>query len=85
MFIEAMAADCTVIAADHPESAAGEVIADPGFCVDPTIDAIAATLGNAVDGARPPTDPVAHARQYDWDAIVEQAEGAYRRAIDGAW
>jgi hypothetical protein len=36
-------------------------------------------------GARPPTAPVAHAQQYDWDAIAEQAETAYRRAIDGEW
>jgi glycosyltransferase involved in cell wall biosynthesis len=27
-FVEAMAADCTVIAADHPDSAADEVIDD---------------------------------------------------------
>ena len=84
-FLEAMAADCTVIAADHPESAADEVIADAGFLVEPTVDALAERLDAALGGARPPTSPVDHARQYDWDAIAEQAETAYQRAIDGKW
>nr|WP_321166960.1 hypothetical protein [Halorubrum sp. Atlit-28R] len=80
-----MAADCTVIAADHPESAADEVIADAGFLVEPTVDALTERLDAALGGARPPTAPVAHARGYDWDAIAEQAETTYRRAIDGTW
>nr|WP_308203518.1 glycosyltransferase [Halorubrum ezzemoulense] len=84
-FLEAMAADCTVIAADHPESAADEVIADAGFLVKPTVDALTERLDAALSGARPPTSPVAHAQQYDWDAIAAQAETAYRRAVDGAW
>ncbi|WP_199239114.1 hypothetical protein [Halorubrum sp. GN11GM_10-3_MGM] len=81
---KAMAADYTVIAAGHPESAASEVIADAGFCVEPTVDAVTERLDAALDGARPPTSSAAHARQYDWDAIAEQAETVYRRAIDGA-
>ncbi|WP_199712273.1 MULTISPECIES: hypothetical protein [unclassified Halorubrum] len=28
---------------------------------------------------------VDHAQQYDWDAIAEQAETAYQRAIDRTW
>jgi glycosyltransferase involved in cell wall biosynthesis len=84
-FAEAMAADCTVIAADHPDSAADEVIADAGFLVEPTVDALMERLDAALSGARPPTSPVAHARQYDWDAIAEQAETAYQRAIDSSW
>ncbi|EMA58390.1 glycosyltransferase [Halorubrum lipolyticum DSM 21995] len=84
-FLEAMAADCTVIAADHPESAADEVIADAGFLVEPTVDALAERLDAALGGARPPASPADHAEQYDWDAIGAQAETAYRRAIDGAW
>lgn len=39
-----MAAKCTVIAADHPKSAANEVIADAGFLVAPTVDALTETL-----------------------------------------
>ena len=38
-FAEAMAADCTVIAVNHPDSAADEVIDDAGFLVEPTVDA----------------------------------------------
>lgn len=56
-FAEAMAADCTVIAADHPESAASEVIDDAGYLADPTIESIASTLDRALIGERPPTDP----------------------------
>ncbi|TKX86041.1 glycosyltransferase family 1 protein [Halorubrum sp. SS5] len=84
-FLEAMAADCTVIAADHPESAADEVIADAGFCVEPTVNALAERLTAALDGARPPTSPTERARSYDWDAIADQAETTYQRAIDGSW
>ena len=80
-----MAADCTVIATDHPEPATGEVIADAGFLVESTVDALTERLDTALSGARPPTSPVSHARQYDWDAIAAQPETAYRRAIDGAW
>ncbi|QUJ73123.1 glycosyltransferase family 4 protein [Haloarcula marismortui] len=84
-FVEAMAADCTVVAAAHPESAAEEVIGDAGFCVDPSVDAVEATLRDALQGNRPPTNPVERAQQYDWDAIADQAERAYQRAIAGAW
>ena len=42
-------------------------------------------LDAALNGARPPTDPVDHAQQYDWDAVAKQAETAYRRAVDGEW
>ena len=84
-FLEAMAADCTVIAADHPESAADEVIADAGFLVEPTVDELTERLDAALGGARPPTSPAEHAKRYDWNAIAAQAETAYRRAIDGAW
>ena len=57
IFIEAMTADCTVIAADHPESAADEVIADAGFCVEPAVDAITEALEAALNGTRPPQPP----------------------------
>jgi hypothetical protein len=82
---KAKAADCAVIAVDHPESAASEVIADGDFCVESTAEALAKQLDAALGGTRPPTSPAEHARKYDWDAIAEQAEMAYRRAIDGAW
>lgn len=60
-------------------------LAQASFCVEPTVDALAEQLDVALDGTRPPTSPREHATQYDWDAIAERAETAYRRAIDGAW
>lgn len=84
-FIEAMAADCTVIAADHPESAADEVIADAGFLVEPTVDSLTETLDAALGGARPPSSPIDRAQQYDWDRVTEQAEKAYQRTIEGTY
>ncbi|WP_017342125.1 glycosyltransferase family 4 protein [Halorubrum sp. T3] len=84
-FLEAMAADCTVIAADHPESAADEVIADAGFLVDPTVDSLTERLDAALGGTRPSTVPTDHARQYDWDTIAEKAETVYQRAVEDAW
>ncbi|MGQ4557295.1 glycosyltransferase [Halobellus sp. GM3] len=84
-FVEAMAANCTVIAADHPDSAADEVIGDAGFLVDPTVESLTETLDPALSGERPPTSPVERAQRYDWDAVTDQAERAYQRAIDGSW
>ena len=82
-FAEAMAADCTVIAAEHPESAAAEVIGDAGFLASPTVDDVAAVLERALDGERPNTEPTTRAQQFDWDSVAEQAEQCYQRAIDG--
>ena len=84
-FAEAMAADCTVIAVNHPDSAADEVIADAGFLVDPNVDALTDMLDRALDGVRPEILPRERAQQYDWDAVANQAETAYRRAVDGEW
>ncbi|NGM71407.1 glycosyltransferase family 4 protein [Natronolimnobius sp. AArcel1] len=84
-FAEAMAADCTVIAAEHPESAASEVIGDAGFLADPTAEDVAATLERALEGERPSMDPRTRAQRYDWDTVAEQAEQCYRQAIDSNW
>jgi glycosyltransferase involved in cell wall biosynthesis len=81
--LEAMAAGCTVIGADHPESAAGEVIDDAGFVTEPTTEALTSALDRALNGDRPPTDPTRRASQSDPDAVTAQAESVYRRAIDG--
>jgi hypothetical protein len=80
-----MAGDCIVIAADHPESAADQVIADVGFLVAPTVDALTERLDAALGGTRLPASPAGHAQGHDWDAIAEQTATAYRHAIDGAW
>jgi glycosyltransferase involved in cell wall biosynthesis len=84
-YAEAMAAGCTVIGADHPDSAADEVIGDAGFLVEPTVDALTKTLEAALCGDRPSSDPVERAQRYDWDAVADQAETAYQSAIDGSW
>jgi len=80
-----MAADCTVIAADHPESAADVVISDAGFLAEPNVDDVAATLERALNGDRPKTDPKARANRFDWDRVAADAADAYRAAIDGTW
>ncbi|MEF8937570.1 MAG: glycosyltransferase family 4 protein [Halovenus sp.] len=80
-FVEAMAADCTVVAAEHPESAAREVVADAGFLSAPTVEAFAATLDRALGGERPPTEPRTAATHYDWGSIAEQIESVYRSTL----
>ncbi|WP_424016479.1 glycosyltransferase family 4 protein [Halorientalis pallida] len=84
-FIEAMAADCTVIAADHPNSAASTVIGDHGRLVEPTVDGVAAALNDALTEDDSGADPVARARQYDWDQVAVRAEEVYRRAAVQEW
>lgn len=81
----AMAADCTVIAVNHPDSAPDEVIDDAGFCVEPNADELTDILNRALAGAHPETPPPERAQQYDWDTVAKQAETAYRRAVDGEW
>ncbi|WP_311173062.1 glycosyltransferase family 4 protein [Halobellus ordinarius] len=84
-FAEAMAADCTVIAADHPDSAADEVIGDAGFLADPNVDSLTDVLGRTLADERPERDPRERAKNYDWDVVATQAEQAYRRAVNGSW
>ncbi|WP_101297043.1 glycosyltransferase family 4 protein [Halegenticoccus soli] len=84
-FAEAMAADCTVIAASHPDSAAGEVIGDAGFLVEPTTDELADALDRALDGVEPATSPLERAEMYDWDSVADRAESVYERAVAGNW
>jgi glycosyltransferase involved in cell wall biosynthesis len=84
-FAEAMAADCLVIAADHPDSAADEVIGDAGFVVEPTVERLRETLDGVLDGATPSGDPVERARRYDWDNVASEAATAYERAVRERW
>ncbi|WP_434530821.1 glycosyltransferase family 4 protein [Haloarcula sp. NS06] len=81
-FAEAMAADCTVIAANHPDSAADEVIGDAGFLVNPAVESLTDTLDVVLRGKRPPTNPVERAQRYDWDTVADQAETVYQQAIE---
>jgi glycosyltransferase involved in cell wall biosynthesis len=84
-FAEAMAADCTVIAADHPNSAASEVLGESGYLVDPSTDAVDGALESALDAAPSNDDPVERAMRYDWDNVATQAADVYESAIRGTW
>lgn len=79
--VEALAADCTVVAVDHPNSAASEVIGDAGFLVAPTSESVAAGLSRALIGERPTRAPTARAMEFDWDAITDRAESVYERVV----
>ncbi len=79
-FAEAMAADCSVVAADHPDSAADEVIGNAGFLTKPTVGAIVEILERILDGERPAIEPLEQAQQFDWDIVAAKAEAIYRNA-----
>lgn len=80
-FAEAMAADCTVVAARHPESAASEVIGEAGYLTDAEVASVATAIARALDGNRPGDDPVDRAKQFDWDRIATRAETVYADAV----
>lgn len=82
-FAEAMAADCTVVAASHPDSAADEVIGGGGFLTDPEPGPVAEALERALNGERPPEDPETVAEEYDWDAVADRAERVYAAVTRG--
>ena len=81
-YAEAMAADCIVIGAEHPESAAEEVIGDGGYTVYPNSDSVADALDRELAGQMPPKEPIEVAVQYDWGNIASRAENAYTAAIE---
>ncbi len=80
-YVEAMAAGCIVIGADHPDSAADEVVDDAGYLREPTVDGVAAALDSALSGNSPPGNPEQRAQRFDWDEVATQAERVYRQAI----
>ncbi|HET7323741.1 MAG TPA: glycosyltransferase family 4 protein [Halococcus sp.] len=80
-YAEAMAADCTVIAADHPESAASEVLVDAGMLVRPEQTQLVEALKQALAGERPAMDPRKRAATYDWDSVATKAETTYKEAV----
>lgn len=84
-YLEAMAAGCIVIGADHPDSAASEIIDDAGYVTGPTIEALTATLERVLNGQQPRRNPSRVAQKYDWDSVAEQAEKVYNQAIRGNW
>lgn len=76
-YVEAMAADCVVVAADHPDSAASEVVGDHGYLVDPTVEGVASGLSRALAGDSRGRDPADVAADYDWDVVAERVEDVY--------
>lgn len=84
-YMEAMAAGCAVIGANHPQSAASEVIGEGGFLVEPNATDLTRTLDQILPGKSQAKDPIAVAREYDWSSVAEQAEDAYRAAIEETW
>ena len=72
--VEAMAADCTVVAVAHPDSAASEVVGEAGFLTEPSVEGITDVLERALAGKRPPTNQVERAATYDWDGITTTTE-----------
>ncbi|WP_276272966.1 glycosyltransferase family 4 protein [Haloarcula litorea] len=80
--VEAMAADCTVVAVDHPNSAATEVVDGAGFLAEPTVESLSTELERALSGVRPPVAPTSRAATFDWDNVTDRAETVYRRVLD---
>lgn len=83
--VEAMAAGCTVVAADHPESAVAEVVGDAGILVEPTVDGVERGLRRALDTNPTPIAPETRAKRFDWDTVAEQALDRYASAVDSTW
>ena len=83
--VEAMAADCTVVAVEHPQSAAAAVVDDAGILVGPEVAALADGLSRALAGADLSRDPIGRAAEFDWEPLTDEVGAAYRHAIDGTW
>jgi glycosyltransferase involved in cell wall biosynthesis len=83
--VEAMAAGCTVVAADHPESAVDEVVGDAGILVEPTVDGVERGLRRALDTNPTSTAPETRAKRFDWDTVAEQALDRYTAAVSSTW
>lgn len=84
-YVEAMAAGCTVVGADHPHSAAAEVVGDAGYLVEPETGALVDALDRALAGERPAADPRERARRFSWATVADRAETVYERAVAGDW
>jgi glycosyltransferase involved in cell wall biosynthesis len=80
-YAEAMAADCAVVGANHPESAASEVIGDAGYLPDPNVTAITTALERALTEKTPSTAPTKRAQRFDWDTVAAQASSVYETVV----
>jgi len=82
-YLEALATGCTVVAADHPRSAAAEVIGDAGLAVQPTVDSVSQALSRTLSGGAVPANPEARAARFDWDNIASQTLSVYQSVLGG--
>lgn len=80
--LEALAADCTVVVADHPESAAAEVVGDAGLTVKPSTTGMEEGLRTALFEMPDLTDPTERAADFDWRAVTDKAERVYTSVIE---
>jgi glycosyltransferase involved in cell wall biosynthesis len=80
--VEALAAGCTVVAVEHPQTAASEILGDAGLLVDPSVESLQAGIQQALAGWTPREDPIERATRYDWDAITEATRELLQRTID---
>ncbi|WP_135366076.1 glycosyltransferase family 4 protein [Halosimplex halophilum] len=80
--VEAMAAGCRVVAADHPNVASAEVVGDAGHLVEPTVDGLVDGIETGLFGDPPATSPVERAGEFDWDRVATEALAAYRESAD---
>jgi len=82
--VEAMAANCTVVAVEGPQTAAAEVIGDAGILVGASPAALADGIERALTTPQREAGKQRAAR-YDWEAVTTQALGAYEDAVFGTW
>lgn len=80
-YVEALAAGCTVIGADHSRSAASEVIGDAGLVVAPAVGAVTDALKTALSGTEMDTIPEQRAAQFDWDRIADRTVEMYQTVL----
>jgi glycosyltransferase involved in cell wall biosynthesis len=86
--LEAMAAGLPVVYCRAPDSALPELVREglDGFGVEPSPEALAATLARLLDETDERARLAAHAREraegYDWDRVVLAAEALYRRLVE---
>jgi glycosyltransferase involved in cell wall biosynthesis len=79
-YLEALAAGCIVVGADHEHSAASEVIGDGGLVVEPTERALVEALERALERDTD-LDPEQQAAAFDWDRIADRTLSVYQSAL----
>ncbi len=79
--VEAMAAGCTPVVVDHPDSAAIEVVGSCGYTPNISVPELATAIERGLERNGGRSDPVERAAQYDWDRITDEVETYYRELL----